>query len=265
MGNRTLILFFALLLVACSGNKVNPQQAGAKEDRKAKELLQGIWVNDDEQDVAFRAKGDSIFYPDATSQPVRFQIFGDTLVLHGANDVKYPILKQAPHLFEFRNQNGDIVKLTKSENKDDIYLFTSHQPVVLNQNTLIKRDTIVYLNEKKYHCYVQVNPTKYKVVKATYNDEGVEVDNVYYDNIIHLSIFQGARKVFSRDFRKDMFTGFVPKGFLEQSILSDLTMLRAEPGAITYQAILALPDSPSSFIVDVTIGEGGKMNMKVNK
>lgn len=49
-------------------------------------MLQGIWLNDDdEDDVAFRVKGDTIYYPDSTSQPVYFYIAGDTLVMKGAN------------------------------------------------------------------------------------------------------------------------------------------------------------------------------------
>lgn len=265
MRNRLLFISSLLaVLASCSGNK--PKEAPKPtEDLKAKQMLQGIWVNDDDQSVAFRAKGDTIFYTDATSEPVYFQIFGDTLVLHGVNDVKYPILRQAAHLFEFRNQNGDMVKLLKSENKDDIYLFTDRPSVALNQNTLIKRDTVVYQGDKKYHCYIQVNPTKYKVLKATYNDEGVEVDNVYYDNIIHLSIFQGSNKVFSRDFRRQMFARYVPKDFLEQSILSDMTLKGIGSDGITYQAMLAQPDSPSSYIVNVTVGFGGSLRMNVSK
>lgn len=95
------LLIFTLLLVmlsACTGKKAQ-EAPKPTEDQKAKQMLQGIWVNDDEQTVAFRAKGDTIYYADSTSQPVYFQIFGDTLVLHGVNDVRYPILRQAPHLF----------------------------------------------------------------------------------------------------------------------------------------------------------------------
>ncbi len=59
--------------------------------------------------------------------------------------------------------------------------------LALNQNTLIKRDTVVVRGDEKYHLYVQVNPTSYKVYKSSYNDDGVEVDNVYYDNIVNLA------------------------------------------------------------------------------
>ena len=100
-----LIMAFPLLLVSmgsCRKGREKAQEA-RQEDLGAKKMLQGIWVDEDEQDVAFKAKGDTIYYPDSTSQPVYFQIFDDTLVLHGANEAKYPIVKQTRHLFVFRN------------------------------------------------------------------------------------------------------------------------------------------------------------------
>lgn len=102
------LLSCILTLVAC-GQKAEKQQE-VKEDTAAKKMLQGIWLNDDdEDDVAFRVKGDTIYYPDSTSQPVYFYIAGDTLVMKGANIAKYPIVKQAEHIFQFKVQNGDVV------------------------------------------------------------------------------------------------------------------------------------------------------------
>lgn len=227
-------------------------------------MLQGIWVNEDEESVAFRAKGDTIFYADSTSQPVYFQIFGDTLVLHDANDMKYQIVKQTPHLFIFTNQNGDKVRLTLSEDPNDIYQFQSlSRPAALNQNQLIKRDTVVLRGEERYHCYVQVNPTTYKVIKSAYNDEGVEVDNVYHDNIIHLSVFHGSAKVFSSDFRKQDFSGKVPKEVLRQSILSDMILKNVDQDGIHYTASICIPDSPTSYQVEVIISFQGRLRMLV--
>ena len=193
---RKSITFLFLLIVVLSGCKrQEPKTISIGEDRQAKKLLQGIWINEEDDDVAFRAKGDTIYYPDSTSQPVYFRIYGDTLELRGANSVKYQIVKQSAHLFQFKNQNGETVKLVKSDDPIDKIEFIGKRPVALNQNQLIKRDSILMYNGERYHTYIQVNPTTYKVVKPVYNDEGVEVDNVYYDNIIHISVFQGARQL----------------------------------------------------------------------
>lgn len=131
------LLSCILTLVAC-GQKAEKQQE-VKEDTAAKKMLQGIWLNDDdEDDVAFRVKGDTIYYPDSTSQPVYFYIAGDTLVMKGANMAKYPIVKQAEHIFQFKVQNGDVVKLVKTEDKSYLQQFIhNHVSVALNQNTLI--------------------------------------------------------------------------------------------------------------------------------
>lgn len=263
-------VFFLLLLLLVSGlggcRKKSDQQAVVEEDHQAKRMLQGIWVDEDEQDVAFKAQGDTIFYPDSTSQPVYFQIVGDTLVLHSANLVKYPILRQTVNLFIFRNQNGDEVKCVKSTDPDDATFFSRKAPTALNQGKLIKRDTVVMYNGGRYHCYVQVNPTTYKVIKASYNDDGVEVDNVYYDNIINLNVYHGAKKLFSGDFRKQQFAKVVPRDFLQQSILSDFTFIRCDGGGIHYIASLVIPDDgQSSYLVEITVSYSGRMTMKVNK
>lgn len=247
-----LLLLCVSVLVGCA-NKTTTTISVPEEDKTAKKMLQGIWVNEDDEDVAFMVKGDTIFYPDSTSQPVYFMIVSDTLTLKGANDVKYPIVKQAEHIFQFKNQNGDVVKLVKSEDKSLLGDFEQKSPLSLNQNQLIKRDTVVMIGEQRYHCYVQVNPTSYKVYKSSYNDEGVEVDNVYYDNIIHISVYKGEARLFSHDYRKDDFAKDVPASFLRQAVLSDILFTEMNDSSIIYTAVLAIPDSSLSYQIKVTI------------
>lgn len=249
-----------LAVVEACGNKATPKDA-VVEDAAAKKMLQGIWLNDDADDVAFRVQGDTIYYPDSTSSPVYFYIYSDTLVMKGANEVKYPIIKQAAHLFEFKNQGGDIVKLVKTSDKAYLDQFVKHNAVSLNQNTLIKRDTIVANGDEHYHLYVQVNPTSYKVLKSTYNDDGVEVDNVYYDNIVNINIFHGSNKLFSRDFRKTDFEHKVPEAFLRQAVLSDIMFSKIDKAGIHYQAVLAMPDSSLSYQVQVVVSYDGHLKI----
>ena len=249
-----------MLLVACGEKKAEPQ-AEPQENVEAKRLLQGIWLNDDAGDVVFKVKGDTVFYPDTTSMPVYFKIVGDTFVLCGANMVKYPIQKQSAHLFVFANQNGEQVRLVKSEDPNDDFSFRGKKAQPLNQNRLIKRDTVVTYGSDRYHCYIQVNPTTYKVVRSTYNDEGVAVDNVYYDNIVNLNVFNGARKLFSGDFRKEQFADYVPAQFLSQAILSDLIFKKLDSDGIRYTAILGVGDTNTTYEVEILIGFDGKMVM----
>lgn len=263
---RSLIFLSVLALLLCLGScrkNRNEQQQQPEENREAKQMLQGIWVDEDEQDVAFKAKGDTIFYPDSTSQPVYFQIIADSLVLHGANEVKYAIIKQTRHLFVFKNQNGDEVKLVLSDDPDDASFFSSQRPQALNQGIVIKRDTVIMHGNEKYHCYVQVNPTTYKVVSQSYNDEGVEVDNVYYDNIVNLNVYHGAQKLFGGDFRKQQFKGKAPDQYLSQGILSDITLQNADEKGIHFIASLIIPGaSMSSYQVQITVDYNGHLRLK---
>ena len=174
-------------------------------------------------------------------------------MLNGAKSSKYPILKQTAHLFIFANQNGEQIKLVKSEDASDDYFFEGKKVRPLNQNELIKRDTILVYGKDKYHCYVQVNPTTFKVVKSSYNDNGVAVDNIYHDNIVHLSVFKGAAKVFSSDFKKRNFEKHVPAEILQEAILSDMLFSKIDASGVHYIA------------VEVVVSFDGKLHMSVAK
>jgi len=255
-------LLFLFFFSGC-GNKRPDNIEIPKENRQAKKIMQGIWMDEDEGQPSFRVSGDSIYYPDTTSMPVRFAVLSDTLVLYGANTMKYPIVKQTEHILEFKNPNSEVVRLVKSSSKSDERFFENKRTVVLNQRRVIKRDTVVTQGDRRYHCYVQVNPTTYKVYKSYSNDEGVEVDNVYYDNSIHLALFEGAVKLYSYDFSKSDFSRYVPAGFLRQSVLSDMIFSGIDTSGVHYQAQMCIPDSPSSYVVEVTVSFKGEAFMKI--
>ena len=107
-----LIAGIVAIMLGCHGNAKTSNCPS--ENKTAKNSLQGIWLNDEEHDVAFRVKGDTIYFPDSTSVPVYFRIERDSFVLVGVNVLKYKIVKQTAHIFEFINQNGENVKLVKT-------------------------------------------------------------------------------------------------------------------------------------------------------
>lgn len=254
----TLCIFFALFGCKEKSKDVNSME----ENTEAERMLQGIWTDDDTEEVTFEIKGDTIFYPDSTSLPTSFKVFGDTLVM-GLNKAKYPIVKQAPHLFWFLNQNGDVVKLVKSDDPSDSVAFVHDKPKVQTYNEVVKRDTVITHNGERYHCYIAINPTKYKVIRTTYNNDGVGVDNIYYDNIIHISIYKGAAQIYSRDFRKQMYARFVPKQFLNQSILSDMEFSKADAHGFHFNATICMPDGTSCYMLDTNISFTGNLSMKL--
>ena len=261
---KYFIVFAALVLMGCVSCKRSEKPAEPRqEDLQAKKMLQGIWISADDDSPVLMAKGDCIFYPDSTSMPVAYKIISDTLFLSGATETSYAIERQTEHLFQFRNQNGDLVRLVKSEDASDFSYFDSKPPVVLNQRRLIKRDTIVAGPSARYHCYVQVNPTTYKVIKTSYNDEGMEVGNVYYDNTVHFAIFIGAQRLYSHDFRKQDFQKLLPMLDMKQAILSDMEFEKTDESGIHYHALLGIPDTATSYMVEVSVSYQGKLSMKL--
>ena len=251
---------FIMSFSACRNKQAGVVEVA--EDTEAEAMLQGIWVDNDTEEVTFKVKSDTIFYPDTTSLPATFKIYGDTLVI--GVSAKFPIVKQAAHLFWFKNQNGDLVKLVRSDNPEDSLVFEHDKPRVMSIVTEVtKKDTVVLYNEERYHSYIAINPTKYKVLRTTYNTDGVGVDNVYYDNIIHLSVFRGSVQLYSRDLRKQMFAKFVPKQFLEQSILSNMSFNKVDAEGFHFDTTLCMPDGATCYLLDTKISFSGQMTMEL--
>ena len=255
-------MFVVPLFLSCSdkAEKNTPER-----DENAEQMLSGIWLNEDDNSIAFRAENDTVYYPDSTSMPMHFRIMSDTLYLDGSSVITYPIVKQTEHLFMFKNNAGDVVRLVKSNDKDFEEIFDDRQSVsVLNQNKVVKTDTAVVYDDNRYHSYTQVNPTSYKVIRSSLNNDGVMVDNVYYDNIVHISIYRLANQIFSKDFSKDSFKKYIPDEFYNQGILSDMKFLKCNSAGFHYNAVLYIPDTMTSFLVHVTVSFDGKLEVDVN-
>ena len=224
-------------------------------------MLQGVWVDAETGDVSFQVKGDTIFYSDTTSMPAYFKIIGDSLVL--GSGTSYAVVKQSPNLFWFTNQNGDMVKLQKSDDPAVGLEFVRDKPQVLTYTQQVKKDSVVMFNGERYHWYVAINPTKYKVVSRTYNDDGLEVENVYYDNIMHISVFHGSRQLFSSDIRKQDYKELIPANFLEEAILSAMDFTHIDAEGLHFNATVCRPDGASCYMVDTQIAFTGQQTMKL--
>lgn len=262
MKKSLLYGFLAVVLaMGCS-----PKEGGTTEDRQdrqAKQLLQGIWVTDDGQEPAMFVRGDSIFYPDTSSLPVRFWIYGDSIYLQGSNVRHYRITKQAPHLFKLLNQNGDEVKLVKSEDRSLIPNFFQSRPYAMNLTRVERNDTSVVVDGIDYDCKLFVEPTSDRVVKSSYNGDGIEVDNMYLDNVAHLRVFVSGTQVLAHDFRKAEFSRYVPKDFLASSILRDVAFTHATTEAVFFDATIGIPDATTCYVVELKIDRAGKLTKRL--
>lgn len=259
---ESYIVCVLLMLVSCQHQPQASSVADAEEqeDVAAKKMLQGIWQEELTEEVVFRAEGDTIYYPSPTDQPAFFRIVNDSLEL-GTH--RYSILKQTEHLLWFRNESGDVMKLVKSIEDEDTLAF-AHQPAeILTPTEVLKIDSVVRYDGERYHWYIAVNPTKYRVTKTNYNSEGVAVENIYYDNIIHISLYQGTKCLFSRDFKKMMYENEVPRAFLDQAILGNMKYSLTDKHGVHFDATLCIPDEASCYLVETIVGFDGNLSLKL--
>ena len=105
------LLTIAVLMVVLVGCRQN-NSSTLPDDKEAKAMLQGVWVDEESGDVTFRVKGDTIYFSDATSMPTYFRIYEDSLYL--ASGTAYGIVKQTEHLFWFKNQNSDLLSCRRA-------------------------------------------------------------------------------------------------------------------------------------------------------
>ena len=99
------------------------------------------------------------------------------------------------------------------------------------------------------------------MLKRVYNDDGVAVDNVFYDNIIHVSVYHGADKLFSSDITKQVYVKHVPEDFLNQSILGDIHFSSIDKEGCHFETIIGIPEATTSYILDTVVSFDGKMRI----
>ena len=260
--NYIVPLLILLLAIVTGCGQKGGSAAEAEESKEAKQLLQGVWIDEDTETAAFRMKGDSVYYPDSTSMPAYFRVVGDTLYIGDAGG--YHIEKQTEHVLWFKSKGGELMKFIKSTDEPQEDEFTE-QPQILTLTEVLKRDTVVFWEGNRYHLYIAINPTKYKVVRHTTNEDGLDVENVYYDNIIHLSIFQGSRQLFSRDLRKQQYEQKVPEQFVGQSILNDMNFQHADAKGFHFDLSMCTPGDASCYLIEHIVSYDGKLTTKLQE
>lgn len=261
--NKLLIIISSVVLLGAlwsCGNKTTQE-----ESREAKALLQGTWMDNETEDVLFRMIGDTVYYADSTSMPAYFKVVGDTLYI-GTN-AGYHIEKQTGHLLWFKNQNGELLKLEKVNEEDlqDDDAEQKPQPQTTMQilKEVLKRDTVVYKEGKRYHCYIAINPTRYKVIYQTVNEDGLSVDEVFYDNIINICIVKNGQQIFKRDMHKQDYGKLVNADFLEKAILNDMDFKKSDADGFHFIASLCMPNGASSYQVDNIVSEKGDIRFQL--
>ena len=254
-----ILLICSALLFSCKKDKNKNEMQ--RENIEAKKMLQGVWTDDATGTPIIKIKGDSIFYADPSISPVMFKVINDSLFTYGSVVNGYKIEKVNQYNFWFDSETGDVVQFSKSEDYNDLKFFSFDKPT-LNSKKVIKKDSIINFNNVRYRGYVYINPSKIKVTQSRVSDEGINVDNLYYDNIIHICVYDGNKKLCSKDINKNMMSGIIPDDFLQNSILADMDFVGVNSKGYRYQAKVGIPDEASCYLVDVIIDK--KSNVKFN-
>ena len=254
-----------ILLIACNNTK-KQNSLEQSENVKAKELMQGIWIDDESDIPLLFIKGDTIYYANSQSTPVYFKIIKDTLYTFGNELARYQIDKQTEYSFSFHSLADNIVKLHKSEDPNDSLAF-SGKPVesIPIYTEVTQKDSVVFYNGIRYRAYVYINPSKIKVIKTTYSEEGISMDNIYYDNIMHICIYEGRKCLFSSDITKQMLENVISTDFLQQSILSEMNFKNVDRKGFHYQATVCIPESSVCNIADLSVSFDGKLTIYTAK
>ncbi len=241
-----------VLCLACTHSKKQKNDEPA-EDKKAKTMLQGVWIDDDTDIPLLRVEGDTIYYNEPMIAPVYFNIRKDTLYMYSNQRRAYHIHRQTDYSFWFHTDDGSTVKLHKSENLGDTLAFPKTADAIPVAE-VVEKDSVVTFKGTRYRAYVYINPSKMKVVKTSYSDEGLSVDNVYYDNVMHICVYEGRNRLYNSNITKQMFSEVVPEEFLEQSILTDMNFVKVDNNGFHYQAAVCIPNSVVCNMVDLLIG-----------
>ncbi len=248
-----------VLLIACNNTK-RPNISEQSEDTQAKELLQGIWLDDENSIPLVLVKGDTIYYTDSQSVPVYFKIVKDTLYTYGNELTRYQIDQQTEYTFSFYSLADNIVRFHKSEDPNDSLAF-SRKPVEIipTYTEVTMKDSVVFYNGTRYRAYVYINPSQIRVIKTVYSEDGISMDNVYYDNIMHICVYEGKKCLYSSDITKQMLEKVISPEFLRQAILSDMNFKKVDRKGFHYQATVCIPESSVCNMANLLVSFDGKL------
>ena len=245
---KTNLIFgiFLFALSSCTTPEVKKVQTERVMDPETRKELQGVWFDRNSESPVLRIEGDSICYASKSDVRMSYKLVSDTLFVIGLNTAAYPVLHRTEHSLQFKTPIGDVMSLYKNEN---INLIIPEQPVEEAPDLSVKKekDSIISYCNTRYRGYTYINPTTIKVVRQGMSEDGFSIDNVYYDNIIHICVFQGKARLCGKDIKKQHFEGVVPSEFLQISILENMDFIDVTEDGFVYRATLCVPDGPCYY------------------
>lgn len=245
-----------LLLTACGGVRTPVEQ---KEDLTAKALLQGIWLDEEDDMPWIKVEGDTLFYADTQNAPATFRVVHDSIYVTNAFGVMaYKIERQTEYSFWFcANEEDGLVKLYKSEDVADNLFFKQKQVEILPSTPeVVKKDSIIFYQGNRYRGYVHINPSTMKVQRTTFTENGVAVDNIYYDNVIYICVYQGTQMLYGKNIQKQQFSTVLPEEYLNTAVLTDMDFVGVNEEGFRFKATLTVPETQVFVVLYLTIQDG---------
>jgi len=256
--------FLLAMLVGCTSHSQAQASKEEKENMEAKQQLQGLWMDDLTNTPVFRVQGDTIYYSDASIAPVPFKVVRDSLKTYGSQTTSYHIEKQNEYALSIQSTLGDMLHLRKAENTvDSISFIQTTEEILQPADEVLKKDRIIFYNNVRYRGYVYINPSQTKVIQRAISDDGLEVDNIYYDNIIHICVYEGRKELFSQDIHKEAFAGIIQDDFLQRGVLSDMDFVDVNAQGYLYQATVCIPNGASCYLVNLHISFDGEITYEL--
>ncbi|MGL4853079.1 MAG: DUF4738 domain-containing protein [Phocaeicola sp.] len=256
MNKRFIWIPLCLSLFSCVSNKESKVEVQHQENMEAKMLFQGVWKDQNTNQILFQVKGDSIYYLESSLSPVSFKILGDSLVMQGFQKTSYRINQQTDYSFSFSSSLGEQISLRKSEEFEEIAtVHPSSLPTYLEKT---QKDHVIVYKGTRYRGYSYINPSTLKVFRSELTEEGLEVERIFYDNVIHICVYDGKKRLLGKDITKQLFESLVPADFLEGAILSDMDFVAVDEKGYHYHALVCVPDLVICYQILISISYSGE-------
>lgn len=259
MNSKLIFGLFLLILTSCSESLHKRAKVVQTTDPIVKAQLQGVWLDRNTESPVLEIDGDSLFYASKSDVRMPYLVVDDTLFVKGIRTSAYLILEQSDHTLEIRTPMGDEMSLYKDEH-GGIIIDQPEMTEVKPVSKVVKKDSVIVVGKNRYRAYITINPTTFKVVRPGVTEDGFSIDNVYYDNIIHICVYEGKVQLCGKDIKRSMFEGVVPAEFLSVSILQDMFFCGKDKENFLFQAILRVPDGPC-YYVHVFIDKNNKVEV----
>ena len=257
------LLFGTLLFLSASCSSPVNQNISVKErgmDAEVMNQLQGVWLDMNTESPVLKIQGDSLLYASKRNSPMKYKLIDDTLFVSGLYTTAYPVLSRTETSMTIVNPMGDNVSLYKTL-QDNVNFVEQTLDESNQEQKIIKKDTVILHRKSRYRGYTTINPTSIKVVQPGLTEDGFTVDNVYYDNVIHICVYEGNKRLCGIDVRKESFEDVVPADFLQRSVLYDMKFVGVDKDNFIFHVTLWEPDGPCYYLY-VLVNEQNELSFK---